>query len=86
MMVKPAPLLFTLITAGAIFSCGDTGSDKYKNWTAYRGDDGITAYSGLKHINTQNVNNLQVAWSFRTHDNVGNSSIKCNPLIINGVL
>jgi quinoprotein glucose dehydrogenase len=86
MMVKPAPLLFTLITAGAIFSCGDRGSDKYKNWTAYRGDDGITAYSGLKQINTQNVNNLQVAWSFRTHDNIGNSSIQCNPLIINGVL
>jgi quinoprotein glucose dehydrogenase len=86
MIVKPAPVLFAILTAGAIFSCGNNNSDKYKNWTAYRGDDGINAYSGLKQIDTGNVNQLQVAWTYRTHDNIGNSSIQCNPLIIDGIL
>lgn len=84
--MKPAQVLFALLTAGALFSCGNKGTNNFQNWAAYRGDDGITAYSGLKQIDTSNVSRLQVAWTFRTHDNVGNSSIQCNPLIIDGVL
>src|SRR5688500_6505834 len=86
MMVKTAPLTFLTLIAAAFYSCTNKDSDKYKNWSAYRGDDGITAYSGLQQINTDNVNQLQVAWSYRTHDNIGNSSIQCNPLIIDGIL
>ena len=85
-MVKTAPLFFIIITAAAFNSCTSKDAAGYKNWKAYRGDDGITAYSGLQQINTQNVHQLQVAWSYRTHDNVGNSSIQCNPLIIDGIL
>ena len=86
MMVKTAQLTFCILIAAAFYSCTNKDADKYKNWKAYRGDDGITAYSGLKQINTDNVNQLQVAWSYRTHDNIGNSSIQCNPLIIDGIL
>jgi quinoprotein glucose dehydrogenase len=86
MMVKPALVLLSLTTVGAILSCGNGKADQYKNWKAYRGDDGITAYSGLHQVNTENVSQLGVAWSYRTHDNIGNSSIQCNPLIVDGVL
>lgn len=86
MMVRTALLTFIILTAAAFYSCRNEGSENYKNWKTYRGDDGITAYSGLQQINTYNVNQLQVAWSYRTHDNIGNSSIQCNPLIIDGVL
>lgn len=86
MKVKPARLLLAIVTAGVVFSCGNKQSDKFKNWMAYRGNDGITAYSGLTQIDTANVNQLQVAWTFRTHDNIGNSSIQCNPLIVDGIL
>jgi quinoprotein glucose dehydrogenase len=85
-MVKTAPLFFIIITAAALYSCTSNDASEFKNWKAYRGDDGITAYSGLQQINTQNVHKLQVAWSYRTHDNIGNSSIQCNPLIIDGIL
>jgi quinoprotein glucose dehydrogenase len=86
MIVKAASVLFSILTAGTILSCGKSDPDKYKSWMAYRGNDGISAYSGLKQINTENVGQLQVAWAFRTHDNIGNSSIQCNPLVIDGVL
>lgn len=82
--MKHAQLLFLIITA-AISSCKNKSND-YQNWGAYRGNDGITAYSGLKQINTDNVNQLQVAWTYRTNDTLGNSSLQCNPLIINGIL
>ena len=79
-------VLLSLTTVGAVMSCGGGDADHHKNWKAYRGDDGITAYSALKQINTENVSQLKVAWSYRTHDNIGNSSIQCNPLIVDGVL
>jgi quinoprotein glucose dehydrogenase len=85
-MVKTVPLFLIIITAAAFYSCAGNDANKYKNWKTYRGDDGITAYSGLQQINTRNVHQLKVAWSYRTHDNIGNSSIQCNPLVIDGVL
>ena len=86
MMVKTVPVLVLIISAAAFYSCRNRDSEKYKNWGTYRGNDGISAYSGLNQINTENVSHLQVAWNFRTHDNIGNSSIQCNPLIIDGIL
>lgn len=78
-------LVFLTIISIACLSCQNT-SERYKNWSAYRGDDGISAYSGLNQINAENVHQLQVAWTFRTGDTIGNSSIQCNPLIIDGIL
>ena len=88
MIVKPAHALLYILAAAAFLSCGTTDGDKYHNWNwpAYRGDDGINAYSPLSQVNIENVSGLQVAWSYRTHDNIGNSSIQCNPLIVGGIL
>ncbi|MDN5211790.1 PQQ-binding-like beta-propeller repeat protein [Fulvivirgaceae bacterium BMA12] len=58
----------------------------YRSWEAYRGDDGINAYSELTQINKKNVKELTVAWTYRTGDNLTNSTIECNPLIIDGIL
>lgn len=38
------------------------------NWTAYGGSDGGTRYSKLDQITPQNVNRLQVVWTFHTGD------------------
>ena len=85
MMVKTALLLVSLFAIAFIYSCRDEGSVDYSDWKTYRGNDGISAYSGLKEIDTGNVSQLQVAWTFHTGDNIGNSSIQCNPLIIDGI-
>jgi quinoprotein glucose dehydrogenase len=83
--VKTASLLVIILTIAVFQSCTNK-KNEYTDWKSYRGNDGISAYSGLTQIDTQNVSKLQVAWTFRTHDNIGNSSIQCNPLIIDGVL
>jgi quinoprotein glucose dehydrogenase len=85
MMGKATPVLFAIFFAAGICSCNNNQSADFKNWKSYRGNDGISAYSGLDQINTENVNQLEVAWTFRTHDTVGNSSMQCNPLIIDGI-
>ena len=65
-------------------SCDSASS--YKSWRAYRGDDGINAYSQLDQINKGNVDHLQVAWTYRTGDHSEFSKIECNPIIIDNVL
>jgi quinoprotein glucose dehydrogenase len=45
-------------------------------------------YSPLTQIDTANVQNLQVAWTYHTGDadTVNHSQIQCNPLFVDGVL
>ncbi|MEZ4810682.1 MAG: PQQ-binding-like beta-propeller repeat protein [Allomuricauda sp.] len=56
------------------------------SWKIYRGSYENNAYSPLKQINTDNVEKLEVAWTYRTGDGQTSSSIQCNPLIIDGIL
>jgi len=80
-MNRHAFFIFILIV---ITSC--SSPSPYKTWRAYRGDDGINAYSQLTQINKENVKQLQVAWTYRTGDHTESSKIECNPIIIDGVL
>ncbi|MDX1981645.1 MAG: PQQ-binding-like beta-propeller repeat protein [Bryobacteraceae bacterium] len=57
----------------------------YDHWTVYGGPDNIR-YSTLKQINRQNVNRLQVAWTYDTGDAFKGSEMQVNPIIVNGVL
>jgi len=58
------------------------------DWRIYGGSKKSDRYSELKQINTQNVNQLQVAWTYHTGDgdSRGFSQMQCNPIIIDGVL
>ena len=67
-----------------IISC--ESPSPHTGWRAYRGDDGINAYSQLDQINKENVNHLQVAWTYRTGDHTDFSKIECNPIIIDRIL
>lgn len=67
-----------------IFSCCDRSTPE--DWEVYRGDDGRNAWSALDAINKNNVSRLKVAWTYRTGDNIGNSTIECNPIIIDKIL
>ena len=44
----------------------DAQNTKKSGWSAYGGDAGGTRYSGLQQINSENVKQLQVAWTYRT--------------------
>jgi quinoprotein glucose dehydrogenase len=57
-----------------------------RDWPAYGGSNEQTHFSALKQINRENVNKLQVAWTFDSGDAFPGSEMQCNPLIVDGQL
>src|SRR5688572_6049735 len=79
--------LFILLIVYFLSACNDNNSENdFRSWKVYRGDDGINAYSALDQINKETVKHLQVAWTYHCNDTMGNSTIECNPIIVNGIL
>ncbi len=70
------------------FACSKP-DEKYSGWRIKGGTaDGIQ-YSQLSEINKENVNQLQVAWTYQSGDadTVNNrTQIQCNPIVVDGVL
>jgi quinoprotein glucose dehydrogenase len=60
----------------------------YNNWFNYGGSKEMTRYSSLNMIDTSNVKNLKVLWSYSSGitDSTNHSQIQCNPIIIDGIL
>jgi quinoprotein glucose dehydrogenase len=58
------------------------------NWPVYLGDKASTHFSTLRQITKNNVQRLQVAWTYHSGDarQDDRSQIQCNPLVIDGVL
>ena len=71
-----------------IVSCNNNKSSNYSGWTKAHGNSEGNKYSSLTQIDTNNVQQLQVAWEFHTNDadTSAHSQIQCNPIIVNGVL
>jgi quinoprotein glucose dehydrogenase len=61
-------------------------SDAYRTWGVYGGGPDNIHYSSLDQINRDNVNTLQVAWTFDTGDAHPKSEMECNPIVVDGVL
>ena len=55
-------------------------------WSVYRGDAGSHQYSSLRTINSNNVGQLEVAWTYHTRDQTERSTIQCNPIEVGGIL
>jgi quinoprotein glucose dehydrogenase len=79
---------FTFIALLSFFlmSCSQKKGNDYKTWKVYRGDEGSNAYSQLNQINTGNVKQLKVAWTYRTGDSAQSVNLECNPIIIHDIL
>lgn len=61
--------LITLTTAFCLSSCkGHIPAEKNTDWPAYGGGLENTHYSPLTTINRDNVKDLQLAWSYDTHE------------------
>ena len=58
------------------------------DWSSYLGDNARSHYSPIKQINTKNVSQLKVAWTYQSGGSRpdGRSQIQCNPLIVDGVI
>ncbi len=87
-------IFFALIFLGS--SCGDNRKDlnklveensNYRNWSHYLGDPARTHYSTLGHIDTSNVQDLKLSWSYQSGglSDERNTQIQTNPLIVNDI-
>lgn len=78
-------LIFPVILA-FLLSCDP--SKPYKDWNEYLGDKARTHYSSLDQINTENVAELKVAWSYASGDARADSlsQIQCSPIVVNGIM
>src|SRR3984893_2311302 len=89
-IMKNNPPIMPCLIAGFSFlaACISKTEKKYTTWSSYGGSKEMNRYSSLKQIDTNNVNQLQVAWTFNTGDadTVNHSQIQCNPIIIDGIL
>ncbi|HEX2396085.1 MAG TPA: PQQ-binding-like beta-propeller repeat protein [Bacteroidales bacterium] len=70
-----------------ILSCNRPGDD-YSGWEVYNGTKDGVKYSSLDQINTENVKQLAVAWTYHTGDadTLHSSQIQCNPVVVDGLL
>jgi len=77
------------IIAGLLFlvACSNK-KEPYTSWEVFGGSKENIHYSTLSQIDTANVQQLQVAWTYHTgdEDTAHHSQIQCNPIIIDNVL
>lgn len=84
--------IFLLALYGGLTGCTQSDRHEYRttgtDWPSYQGDVYRNQYSPLDQINTANVGQLQLAWQYRTGDDVsGNrTQIQCNPLVLDGIV
>lgn len=68
-------------------SCQNT-PEKLRTWSVYKADAQSSSYSPLDLINTKNVKDLEVAWTFVPDDargtRIGNS--ECNPIVVDNIM
>ena len=79
-------LLVNLVCIWLLASCASNDNDN--GWTMYGGNSNNNHYSSLSQIDTNNVTQLQVAWTYHAGDvdTANHSQIQCNPIIIDNVL
>lgn len=84
-------LLFTLCIV--VLFCASCNRMKEYNgdhsgWGTYAGSKEGNRYSSNQQITVHNVNQLQVAWTFSSHDKdtANRSQNQCNPIVVDGIL
>src|SRR5262249_16752969 len=76
-------VLASSLFAAAVFAQtnGTRGAVPYTSWTAYGGGAHSSQYSALDQINTSNVSQLEVAWTFPV-----TGAVIFNPLVVDDVM
>src|SRR2546429_446283 len=70
-------------------ACHRAGNEvTFDKWEVAGGNSSVNKYSSITQIDTSNVQQLQVAWTYHTHDmdTAAHSQIQCTPIIVNGIL
>lgn len=86
--IRKKALQFPLYSFFVFTGC-QTDDHQYQNWNIYKADAESSSYSSLQEINTENADQLQLAWTFRPKDapqDAQYGKYECNPIIIDEVM
>ena len=77
-----------LALVAVVLSCTPEKDGRYTMWQVTGGSKENIRYSVLDQMDTTNVSQLKVAWTYHTldADTINHSEIQCNPIIVDGVL
>ena len=78
-------IFLTALFAGCALEERGVPESGYRSWEVY-GGPGFMHYSTLDQINTENVHQLKVAWTFETGDAFEGSELEANPLVVDSIL
>ena len=80
--------LLTLLTACSNFDKNKADKSYFTTWEHYLGDPERTHYSNLNQIDTANVSQLKLAWSYKSGglQEGRTTQIQTSPLMVDGVL
>src|ERR1700676_2001000 len=81
-----ALLIFLLVLTPGNIIAAPPAENHAIEWSVYSGNPESTHYSPLSQITRDNVNHLQIAWTFDSGDSFPGSENECNPIVVNGVL
>jgi len=76
----------TLLLVFIFVACNSKKDKDYSTWQQYGGNNESNHYSSLTQIDTSNVAQLQVAWTYHTGDADSMTQIQVNPVIIDSLL
>ncbi len=82
------PLLLPLSFIALLGSACSKDKQEDVEWPSYLSDKASSQYTILDQINRDNVDQLQIAWTYGEEERSGRNrnQLECNPLIIDGVL
>ncbi len=88
--VRSAALTLILVNAVCAHGADSSSNENLSEWPMYRGNASGTGYSALDQITAENVNNLEVAWSYSLRndstDNARNPNSQVTPIVVDGVM
>jgi quinoprotein glucose dehydrogenase len=73
-------------SAFIIISCNRKPTTDYSGWQIYGGNKEANHYSSLTEIDTNNVSQLEVAWTYHTGDADSMTQLQVNPIIVDSIL
>ena len=86
-----APHISLVLLVG-VCACGEQEITRrvpqtgHRQWSVRGGGEGGLRYSALDQVTAENVEQLEVAWTFDTGDSFEGSEMQCNPIVIGGTL
>ncbi|HVZ97378.1 MAG TPA: PQQ-binding-like beta-propeller repeat protein [Chitinophagaceae bacterium] len=69
-----------------LFSCNSAHRKNYNGWSIYGANHDNNHYSSLTRIDTNNVSQLQVAWTYHCGDADSMTQIQTNPIVVGSIL